>query len=113
MLNVDKSSTGLGAVIMQNCKPVAFSAKKLTTIDRTYANISRELLAIVLGAEKFYTHVYGPRIIAETDHKSLKLIFKKLLNATPPMLHRMLPKLNKYNLDVLYVPGKKQVISLA
>ena len=111
VLNVDASSTGLGAVIMQDGKPVVFSSKTLIASERRYAHIERELLAIVWGAEKFHTYVYRRRIIVETDHKSLGAIFKKPLNAAPPRLQRMLLKLTKYDLDVRYVPGKKQVIS--
>ena len=55
--------------------------------------------------------MYELRIIVETDHKPLEAIFKKPLNAAPPRLHRMLLKLSKYDLDVRYVPGEKQVIS--
>ena len=71
VLSVDASSTGLGAVIMQEGKPVAFSSKTLTPPEKTYANTERELLAIVWGAQKFHTYVYGRRIIVETDHKPL------------------------------------------
>ena len=111
MLNVDASIMGLGAVIMQDGKPVAFGSRTLTTCERRYANIERELLAIVWGAQKFHTYVYGRRVIVETDHKPLASIFRKPLNDAPPRLQRMLLKLTKYDLDVRYVPGKHQVIS--
>ena len=73
-----------------------------------YAIIERLLLAIVWGAENSaHTGVH----IVETDHKPLESIFKKPLNVAPPRLQRMLLKLTDYGLGVLYVPGKKQVIS--
>ena len=79
--------------------------------ERRYANIERELLAIVWGAKKFHTYEYGRRVIVGTDHKLLESIFRKPLNDTPSRLQRMLLKLTKYDLDVRYVPGKQQVIS--
>ena len=84
MLNVDASSKGLGAVILQDGKPVAFGSKTLTNCEKRYANIERELLAIVWGAQKFHTYVYGRRVIVETDHKPLESIFRKSLNDAPP-----------------------------
>ena len=57
ILNVDASSTGLGAVVMQNGKPIAYGSRTLTDSERRYANIEREMLAIAWGVEKFHTYL--------------------------------------------------------
>ena len=104
VLIVDASNTGLGAVIMQEGKPVAFSSKTLAPPEKIYANIEREQLAIVWGAQKFHTYEFERRGIVETDHKPLESIFRKPLNEAPPRLQRMLLKLTKYDLVLRYVP---------
>ena len=60
------------------------------------------------GDHRNFTHVYGRKVIVETDHKPLESVSQT--NA-PPRLQRMLFKLTKYDLGVRYVPGKQQVIS--
>ncbi|XP_032235873.2 uncharacterized protein LOC116617347 [Nematostella vectensis] len=110
VLNADASSTGLGAVVMQGGRPVAYGSRTLTNAEKHYANIERELLAITWGVQKFHTYLYGRSVIVQTDHKPLESIFKKPLNDAPPRLQRMLLKLTKYDLNVNYVPGKQQVL---
>jgi hypothetical protein len=46
-IEVDASLKGLGAALLQKGKPVAFSSKALTDVESRYANIERELLAVV------------------------------------------------------------------
>ena len=48
-LSVDASSKGLGAVILQNNQPVAYASKALTESQQNYAQIEKEMLAIVFG----------------------------------------------------------------
>ena len=53
LLQCNDSDTGLGATLLQNGQPVAYTSRSLTDTERNYAQIGKELLAIVFGAEKF------------------------------------------------------------
>ncbi|XP_045779560.1 uncharacterized protein LOC123877097 [Maniola jurtina] len=59
VLSVDSSKKALGAVLMQNKQPIAYSSKTLTTTQERYAQIEKELFAIQFGCEKFHQYVYG------------------------------------------------------
>ena len=56
-LQCDASLKGLGACIIQDGQPIAFASKSLTDTETHYANIERELLAIIYGCEKFHTYL--------------------------------------------------------
>ena len=71
-LSVDASSKGMGAVLLQEEGPIAYASKSLTASQRNYAQIEKEMLAIVLGCTKFHAYIYGlPNVCVETDHKPL------------------------------------------
>jgi hypothetical protein len=58
-LQCDASERGLGACILQQGQPVAFASRSLTETEVNYAQIEKELLAIVFGTERFENYVYG------------------------------------------------------
>ena len=93
ILQVDASMKSLGAALTQDRKPVAFASKALTDVESRYANIERELLAVVYGYKKFHTYLYGRSFTIHTDHKPLESIHLKHLTAAPPRLQRMLLRL--------------------
>ena len=95
----------------QEEKPIAFASKSLSDCESRYANIERELLAVVFGCERFHTYLYGQSFIVESDHKPLSSIHLKHLTSAPPRLQRMLLRLAKYDIDVRYRPGKELVLS--
>lgn len=105
-ISVDASKDGLGAVLLQNDYPVAYASKTLNDTQKQYAQIEKELLAILYGCERFKQYIYGKNINIESDHKPLEAIFKKPLDKTPARLQRMRIKLMAYDLNIIYKPGK-------
>ena len=76
-LQCDASLKGLGACIIQDGKLIAFASNSLMDTETRYANIERELLAIIYGCEKFHMYLYGRTFIVEMDHKPLEMISLK------------------------------------
>lgn len=101
---------GLGATLINNNKVVAFASKSLTETESHYANIERELLAVIFGCERFHTYIYGKKIIVETDHKPLENIQNKNIAQVLPRLKRMLLRLQPYDAQITYKPGKEMCI---
>lgn len=111
VISVDASKNGVGAVLLQNSLPCAYASRALTEVQQRYAQIEKELYAIVFGCEKFFEYVYGREFVVETDHKPLVSIFKKPLSSCPARLQRMLIQLQKYDFKVIYKPGKDLFIA--
>ena len=116
-VQADASLRGLGACLIQKHKgkdqPIAFASKSLTDAETRYANIERELLAIVFACQRFSTYLLGRSFIAESDHKPLEMIAMKNLANAPPRLQRMLLELQRYDVTIKYRPGKEMQLANA
>ena len=108
-MQVDASIKGLGAMLQQDGKPVAYASKTLSGTEKRYACIERELLAIVYAVQRFHTYLYGRHFKVLTDHKPLVKIMQKPLTTAPPRLQRMTLKLQGYHFDLEYRPGNEEV----
>lgn len=106
-LENDASEYGIGSVLMQNGKPVAFSSRTLSSSERNYAQIEKEMLAIVYGLEKFHHYTYGRSVRVLTDHKPLVSIVNKPLVRAPRRLQSMLLHTQDYQYQLSYCPGKR------
>ena len=108
-VQADASLRGLGVCLIQNHngedQPIAFASKM--DVETRYANIERELLAIIFACQHFSTYLLGRSFIAESDHKPLEMIAMKNLANVPPHLQRMLLKLQRYNVTIKYPPGNE------
>ena len=105
-LQCDSSLEGLKACIIQDSHPIGFVSMSLTDTETHYANIERELIAIMYGWEKFHTYLYRRTFTVKTDHKLLEMISMKNLIAAPARLQRMLIWLQQYDMIIMYRPGK-------
>ena len=76
-----------------------------------YAQIEKELLAIVFGMEKFEGYTYGRKVLVDTDHKPLESIMKKGLLSAPKRLQCMLLRLQKLDIEVTYKKGTETYIA--
>ena len=117
-IQVDASGKGLGAALIQTdpAKPdheymIAFASKSLSDVEQRYANIEREMLAVVFGIERFHTYVYGSSFQVESDHKPLENIVLKNLAQAPPRLQRMLLRLQHYDFVIHHRKGSEMQLA--
>ena len=107
----DASDTGLGAALLQEGQPVEFASRALTPTERQYAQIEKELLAVVFAFERFHHYTYGRSVTVESDHKPLESISRKPLDSAPRRLQRMLLRLQKYRINIVYKKGREMHIA--
>ena len=71
-LHTDASATGLGAVLEQGGKVVAYASRTLTQAERNYSVIQRECLAIIYALKQFRHYLLGRQFTLLTDHAPLQ-----------------------------------------
>lgn len=88
---------------MQGDKAIAYTSRALTQTEINYAQIEKELLAVVVGIEIFEQYTYGQKVVMRSNNKPLENIVRKnLMNAQKRLL-----RLRKYDYEIVYRKGKK------
>ena len=68
---------------MQQNQPVAYASRAMSSSEIGYAQIEKELLAIVYGCQRFNMYTHGAEIEVLSDHKPQKKNFKSLFSRYP------------------------------
>lgn len=112
IVQTDASKDGLGCVLIQDGRPVLFASRTLSKSEQKWAQIEKELLAIVFACQRFHFFLYGRSFTVESDHKPLEALVKRDIDDVTTRLQRMFMFLLKYpNMTVMYKPGKDMLIA--
>jgi hypothetical protein len=105
----DASYTGLGCVLMQEGRVVAYSSRQLKIHEKNYPTHDLELAVVVHALKTWRHYLYGQKCDIYMDQKSLKYIFTQSeLN----MRHqRWLELIKDYELEIHYQPRKANVVA--
>lgn len=113
IVRTDASNYALGAVLLQgegkDERPIEYASRLLTQAERNYSTTEREALAVVWAIEKFRGYIEGHEIIVGSDHQPLKWLLT--LKSPSGRLVRWALKLQSFNIQLQYTPGKANVIA--
>ncbi|GJZ29015.1 putative reverse transcriptase domain-containing protein [Tanacetum coccineum] len=105
----DASHKGLGAVLMQREKGIAYASRRLKIHEKNYTTHDLELGSVVFALKIWRHYLYGTKCTVFTDHKSLQHILdQKELNMRQ---RRWLELLSDYDYDIRYHPGKANAVA--
>ena len=105
----DASKNGLGCVLMQDHKVIAYGSRQLKPHELNYPTHDLELAAVVYALKQWRHFLYGAKCELYADHKSLKYFFtQKVLNMRQ---RRWLELIKDYDLTINYTPGKANVVA--
>ncbi|GJX05461.1 putative reverse transcriptase domain-containing protein [Tanacetum coccineum] len=105
----DASNQGLGSVLMQRGKVIAYASRQLKIQEKNYMTHDLELGAVVFALKTWRHYLYGTKSVIYTDHKSLQHIFdQKELNMRQ---RRWIELFSDYECKIRYHPGKANVVA--
>ncbi|GKA01146.1 putative reverse transcriptase domain-containing protein [Tanacetum coccineum] len=105
----DASGLGLGCVLMQRGKVIAYASRQLKIHEKNYTTYDLELGAVVFALKIWRNYLYGTKSVIYTDHKSLQHIFsQKELNMRQ---RHWIELFSDYDCEIRYHPGKANVVA--
>jgi RNase H-like domain found in reverse transcriptase len=107
-IHTDASDFQLGAVIMQERKPVAFYSRKLNSAQRNYTTGEREMLSIVETLRAYRNILLGHEIIIYTDHMNL---VNDRTRHESARIQRWVWLIEEFGPKFKYLPGPENVVA--
>jgi hypothetical protein len=105
-IHTDSSDYQLGAVILQNDRPLAFYCRKLNSAQKQYTTGKQELLSIVETFKEFKNIILAQKLIVHTDHKNL---LHQKMSTDQIIRWRLL--IEEFGPTFMHIKGEKNVIA--
>jgi hypothetical protein len=109
IVETDASGKGIGAVLMQEGRPIAYMSQTLSDRAQGKSVYERELMAIVVAIQKWRPYLLGRHFQVHTDQKSLKHITEQKTMGEDQQ--KWIAKLIGFDFEVKYKPGKENGVA--
>jgi hypothetical protein len=103
LIECDASGVGIGAVLMQGNRPIAFLSKALMGKALHMSTYEKELFALVTVIQKWRPYLLGRPFVVKTDQQSLKFLLEQKVGT--PFQQKWITKLLGYDFVVEYKKG--------
>lgn len=108
-VTTDASGVAIGAVLSQDMHPIVFFSQKLCPRMQLASAYEREMFAITIAVKKWCHYLLGHHFRIFTDQKSLKGLISQVIQT--PAQHKWLTKLLGFDYEIIYTPGKSNVVA--
>eukprot|EP01018_Ginkgo_biloba_P034936 Gb_00235 [translate_table: standard] len=109
LVECDASGRGLGAVLMQEGRPIAFESRKLNKKDLGRSTYEKEMLAILHAIRKWRQYLLGNHFKVKTDHDSLKYFLEQRVSSEEQQ--KWVSKIQDFDFKIIYKKSKENVIA--
>lgn len=108
-LECDAYDNGIGAVLQQHGRPIAFTSRAIGPKNQSLSTCERELIAIVHAVKKRQSYLQGRHFIIKTDHYSLKYFLDQRANTT--FQQKWVSKLTRFDYEIHFKERAENVVA--
>ncbi|KAH9780314.1 hypothetical protein KPL71_008031 [Citrus sinensis] len=106
-IETNASEDGIGAVLTQQGRPIAYMSRALGIAKRTWSIYAKAMLAIMEAIRTWRPYILGRKFFIQTDQRSLKYFLKQRVGT--PEQQKWVAKLLGYDYEIIYQPGKENL----